>query len=138
MLAAKQLVVQAAQRPPDTEGHHGNGHCSCNFRRQGPAQLLRAFGQVSNQPGDVVGDGRHRQPLHRGLQLQLHALAVVHGGQNFLVALLLFNLYPRAQQVAALRSCILNNLTELKEGKYQPAWNEVNPSGTVGNMTKFK
>ncbi len=44
----------------------------------------------------------------------------------------------RAQQVAALRSCILNNLTELKEGKYQPAWNEVNPSGTVGNMTKFK
>ena len=45
---------------------------------------------------------------------------------------------PRAQQVAALRSCILNNLTELKEGKYQPAWNEVNPSGTVGNMTKFK
>lgn len=45
---------------------------------------------------------------------------------------------PRAQQVAALRSCILNNLTELKEGRYHPAWNEVNPSGTVSDMTKFK
>ena len=44
----------------------------------------------------------------------------------------------RAQQVAALRSCILNNLTELKEGRYHPAWNEVNPSGTVSDMTKFK
>jgi len=45
---------------------------------------------------------------------------------------------PRAQQVSDLRSCILNNLTELKDGNYQPAWNEVNPSGTVSDMTKFK
>ena len=49
------------------------------------------------------------------------------------------DLFPsHDKQVAALRSCILNNLTELKEGRYQPAWNEVNPSGTVSDMTKFK
>lgn len=44
----------------------------------------------------------------------------------------------RQANVAALQSAITRNLTELKEGNYQPAWNEVNPNAPVANMTKFK
>lgn len=44
----------------------------------------------------------------------------------------------RAQNVAAVRACIMSNLTELKEGKYQPAWNEVNPNAALTGITKFK
>jgi TRAP-type uncharacterized transport system substrate-binding protein len=44
----------------------------------------------------------------------------------------------RQANVSALQSAVTRNLTELKEGNYQPAWNEVNPNGAVPNMTKFK
>ena len=44
----------------------------------------------------------------------------------------------RQANVAALQASITRNLTELKEGNYQPAWNEVNPNAPVANMTKFK
>lgn len=44
----------------------------------------------------------------------------------------------RATQVQALQNVIIKNLTELKEGNYQPAWNEVNPNGAVNGMTKLK
>ena len=44
----------------------------------------------------------------------------------------------RASNVAALQAGIARNLTELKEGNYQPAWNEVNPNAPVTNMNKFK
>ena len=44
----------------------------------------------------------------------------------------------RAANVAAIQAGITRNLTELKEGNYQPAWNEVNPNAAVANMTKFK
>ncbi len=44
----------------------------------------------------------------------------------------------RQANVAALQTAITRNLTELKEGNYQPAWNEVNPATPVANMTKFK
>lgn len=44
----------------------------------------------------------------------------------------------RQANVAALQNAIVRNLTELKEGNYQPAWNEVNPNTPVPNMTKFK
>lgn len=44
----------------------------------------------------------------------------------------------RAANVAAIQAGIVRNLTELKEGNYQPAWNEVNPNATVNGMTKFK
>lgn len=43
----------------------------------------------------------------------------------------------RAVNVAAIQSCITANLTELKEGSYQPAWNEVNVNAQTG-MTLFK
>lgn len=44
----------------------------------------------------------------------------------------------RQANVAALQATITRNLTELKEGNYQPAWNEVNPKAPVANMTPFK
>lgn len=44
----------------------------------------------------------------------------------------------RLANVSALQATIIKNLTELKEGNYQPAWNEVNPNAPVANMTKFK
>jgi len=44
----------------------------------------------------------------------------------------------RAANVAAIQTCIQSNLTELKEGNFQPAWNEVNPSASVSEMTQFK
>jgi TRAP-type uncharacterized transport system substrate-binding protein len=44
----------------------------------------------------------------------------------------------RAANVAAIQAGIAKNLTELKEGNYQPAWNEVNPKAPVANMTPFK
>jgi len=43
----------------------------------------------------------------------------------------------RATNVAAIQNCIAQNLTELKEGSYQPAWNEVNLSTNTG-VTPFK
>lgn len=44
----------------------------------------------------------------------------------------------RAANVAAIQAGIAKNLTELKEGNYQPAWNEVNPKAPVAGMTPFK
>lgn len=44
----------------------------------------------------------------------------------------------RAANVAAIQAGLARNITELKEGNYQPAWNEVNPKGAVPNMTPFK
>jgi TRAP-type uncharacterized transport system substrate-binding protein len=44
----------------------------------------------------------------------------------------------RTAAVAAVQSCITANLSELKEGNFQPAWNEVNPSAVVQGMTPFK
>lgn len=44
----------------------------------------------------------------------------------------------RAANVAKIQAGISANLTELKEGNFQPAWNEVNPNTPVNNMTKFK
>lgn len=58
------------------------------------------------------------------------------GAQNVLVTRPFSG--QRAQTVKALQSCIFANLTELKEGSYQPAWNEVNPQATLNGMTPFK
>ena len=44
----------------------------------------------------------------------------------------------RQSNVSAIQFGIMKNLTELKEGNYQPAWNEVNPNTAVPVMTKFK
>jgi len=44
----------------------------------------------------------------------------------------------RAANIAAIQACITANLTELKEGSYQPAWNEVNLGANTGGMTPFK
>ena len=44
----------------------------------------------------------------------------------------------RQSNVSAIQFGIIKNLTELKEGNYQPAWNEVNPNTPVPVMTKFK
>jgi TRAP-type uncharacterized transport system substrate-binding protein len=44
----------------------------------------------------------------------------------------------RAANIQILQSCLMENLTELKEGKYQPAWNEVNPNGSTGGIPQFK
>lgn len=44
----------------------------------------------------------------------------------------------RQANVSGLQNVITRNLTELKEGNYQPAWNEVNPNTQVNGMTKFK
>jgi len=44
----------------------------------------------------------------------------------------------RAASVAALQSCISQNMTELKEGNFQPAWNEVNVNAPVNGITQFK
>lgn len=44
----------------------------------------------------------------------------------------------RAANIQTLQTCLIENLTELKEGKYQPAWNEVNPNGSTGGIPVFK
>lgn len=44
----------------------------------------------------------------------------------------------RAANVSAIQAGLMRNLTELKEGNYQPAWNEVNPKTPVPNMTPFR
>lgn len=44
----------------------------------------------------------------------------------------------RAANVAAVQAAIIQNLNELKEGNYQPGWNEVNAGATVPEMTTFK
>lgn len=44
----------------------------------------------------------------------------------------------RAANVSAIQAGIVRNLTELKEGNYQPAWNEVNPNAVINGMAKFK
>ena len=44
----------------------------------------------------------------------------------------------RAAAVAALQSCIISNMSELKDGKYQPGWNEINMSAEFPGLTKFK
>lgn len=44
----------------------------------------------------------------------------------------------RLVNVSNIQMGITKNLTELKEGNYQPGWNEVNPNAPVQGMTKFK
>lgn len=44
----------------------------------------------------------------------------------------------RLTNVSNIQAGIIRNLTELKEGNYQPGWNEVNPQAVVPGMTKFK
>ena len=44
----------------------------------------------------------------------------------------------RAANISALQTCITQNMSELKEGSYQPAWNEVNANASTGGMTPFK
>lgn len=44
----------------------------------------------------------------------------------------------RAANVASLQACIMSNLDELKEGKYQPGWNEVNLNFEFSGLKKFK
>ena len=44
----------------------------------------------------------------------------------------------RSANIVAVQSCITQNLSELKEGSYQPAWNEVNVNGSTGGITPFK
>lgn len=44
----------------------------------------------------------------------------------------------RAANVSTVQNALVSNLSELREGNYQPAWNEVNPNGTVTDMTPFK
>lgn len=44
----------------------------------------------------------------------------------------------RLVNVSNIQAGITRNLTELKEGNYQPGWNEVNPNAVVPGMTKFK
>lgn len=44
----------------------------------------------------------------------------------------------RLVNVSNIQAGITRNLTELKEGNYQPGWNEVNPNAQVPGMTKFK
>lgn len=44
----------------------------------------------------------------------------------------------RLTNVSNIQAGIIRNLTELKEGNYQPGWNEVNPNAQVPGMTKFK
>jgi len=44
----------------------------------------------------------------------------------------------RASNIATIQSCITQNLSELKEGKFQPAWNEVSANSSTGGITPFK
>lgn len=44
----------------------------------------------------------------------------------------------RLTNVSNIQAGITKNLTELKEGNYQPGWNEVNANTVVPGMTKFK
>lgn len=44
----------------------------------------------------------------------------------------------RATNVSIVQNALIGNLSELREGNYHPAWNEVNPTGTVTDMTPFK
>lgn len=44
----------------------------------------------------------------------------------------------RLVNISNIQMGITKNLTELKEGNYQPGWNEVNPAATVQGITKFK
>ena len=43
----------------------------------------------------------------------------------------------RAQNVAAIQSCINANMTELKEGNFQPGWNEIKNTSETYGIPKF-
>lgn len=44
----------------------------------------------------------------------------------------------RLVNISNIQQGLVKNLTELKEGNYQPGWNEVNPNAPVQGITKFK
>jgi len=44
----------------------------------------------------------------------------------------------RQATVAAFRQCITANMDELKQGRYEPGWNEANPNSQVSEITPFK
>ena len=59
--------------------------------------------QITEQPNDIIGDGRDRETLHRGLQPELQPRARVHRFQEFLVLLLQFDVDAGAQQIGGAR-----------------------------------
>ncbi len=115
------------------------------------AQVAAAF-TVSGWPSGTVkqlqqADGLTLVPFNAPVNepykvkpLNYKNIAVYNNNSLAIPNVLVTRAFTGARQanVAAVQSAIVRNLTELKEGNYQPAWNEVNPNAPVNNMTKFK
>ena len=103
-----------------------------------PSGTIKALTQQSNLtlvPFNVaVGEPYKVKPLN------YKNLAVYNnnslGVQNVLVTREFTG--ARAANVAAVQAAIIQNLSELKEGNYQPGWNEVSVGATVPEMSPFK
>ena len=82
----------SAAAPPDRKSgdrHEGRGH-DTRFDHH-PAAVVGGPDQITEQPNNIIGDGRDRETLHRGLQPELQPRARVHRFQEFLVLLLQFD-----------------------------------------------
>ena len=87
-------MMQAAQGLPHAERGHRDGEGGSALGTEGPTEGMRPFSKNAHEADDVVGDCRHRQAFHSRLQLQLKALAAIHGREDVLAALLLLDLHP--------------------------------------------
>ena len=94
----------SAAPPPDRKSgdrHEGRGH-DTRFDHH-PAAVVGGPDQITEQPNNIIGDGRDRETLHRGLQPELQPRARVHRFQEFLVLLLQFDVDAGAQQIGGAR-----------------------------------
>lgn len=101
----------------------------------GTVKVLTQASGLTMIPFDApIGDPYKVKPLNYKNLAVYNSNAL--GAQNVLVTRPFSA--QRAANVATLQSCITQNMSELKEGSFQPAWNEVSASSSTGGITPFK
>ena len=65
---ASELASRASKRDRHQYQNDGNRQSDRYFRVDTEATRLQSFGHVADESGDVVGDGRYRQPFDRLLE----------------------------------------------------------------------
>jgi hypothetical protein len=96
-------LTDATHYPGDADERERHHDGCTQSRIDVDTGAMRSLKHKMGKARDVVGDGRHRQPLDRLLQPQLDAPALVHRVKQVPVLILDLDLHPRAQEVGGPR-----------------------------------
>ena len=66
------------------------------------SEVFRAFGQMSNEPEDIIADRHDRHAFNQPLHLKLHGRAMLKRGKQLCVLVFDPDFHPCAQQFGKL------------------------------------